>query len=50
MTKNAICYIEWFCTDLGRTKAFLAGLFDWHLEPSGEDYFIIRAPAGPERD
>ena len=47
MTKNAICYIEWFCTDLGRTKAFLAGLIDWHFEPSGEDYFITRAPAGP---
>jgi len=47
MTKNAICYIEWSCTDLGRTKAFLAGLFDWQFEPSGEDYLIIKPPAGP---
>ncbi|HUT15621.1 MAG TPA: VOC family protein [Anaerolineae bacterium] len=47
MTKNAICYVEWSCTDLGRTRAFLAGLFDWQFEPSGEDYLIIKAPAGP---
>lgn len=31
----------------GKGKAFLAGLFDWQFEPSGEEYLIIRVPAGP---
>ena len=47
MSKNAVCHIEWSCTDLERAKAFLAGLFGWQFEPFGPDYLLISAPAGP---
>lgn len=47
MAKHAICHIEWSSTDLGRTKAFLSGLFGWEFQPFGGDYLVFSTPEGP---
>ncbi|MGA9751403.1 MAG: VOC family protein [Acidobacteriota bacterium] len=45
---HSVCHVEWSCTDLERTKAFLWGLFGWEFEPFGEDYLLFTAPEGPD--
>jgi predicted enzyme related to lactoylglutathione lyase len=46
MAKHAICHVEWSSTDLERTRAFLAGLFDWEFQAWGEDYLVFTPPEG----
>jgi len=47
MSANAICHVEWSCTDLERAKAFLWGLFGWEFQEFTEDYMVFSAPGGP---
>lgn len=47
MTKNSITHIEWSSSDLERSKTFYSGLFDWKIEPWGEEgYLSITPPEG----
>ncbi len=48
MAKHAFCHIEWSVTDLERSKAFYAGLFDWKFEPWGEEYLVFSTPQEPD--
>jgi predicted enzyme related to lactoylglutathione lyase len=48
MGVHRVSHVEWSCTDLERTKAFLWGLFGWEFEPFGEDYLLFTAPEGPD--
>ncbi len=48
MAKHAFCHIEWSVTDLERSKAFYAGLFDWKFEPWEEEYLVFSTPQEPD--
>ena len=46
MPKNSICYVEWYSTDLNRTRKFLSGLFRWKFKVSTRDYWMFFPPSG----
>ena len=41
MAKNTFCHVEFQCTDLGRSKSFYAGLFDWTFRDFGGDMVVF---------
>ncbi len=47
MEGYSICHVEWACTDLERTKAFLWGLFGWEFQSFSQDYMLFATPSGP---
>jgi predicted enzyme related to lactoylglutathione lyase len=44
MAKNTITHIEWSSLDLERSKIFYSGLFDWKIEPWGEEGYLSITP------
>jgi predicted enzyme related to lactoylglutathione lyase len=47
MPSNTVCHIEWACTDLEKTRSFLAGLFGWKFTVWSDEYMMFKAPGGP---
>jgi predicted enzyme related to lactoylglutathione lyase len=47
MARHSLTHFEWSSTDLERTRRLLEGLFEWDIEPWGENYLVFRTPEGP---
>ncbi|MCD6086812.1 MAG: VOC family protein [Candidatus Hydrothermae bacterium] len=47
MKLHSFCHIEWWSTDLEKTRKLLEGLFGWEFQSLSEDYLVFSTPEGP---